>query len=89
MLSEKQILFFTNSEYGQASVMLAVAQEFLFHGEFSVHIASFAQLHSRVERIDKAAGRLMKCARCVLNSDYSSSKARNLKQHFTQFRVLP
>ncbi len=58
----KRILFFTNSEYGQSNVHLAVAYEAALKEDVEVHLASFAPLQSRVaelqERISqKTAGR--------------------------------
>lgn len=46
--TRKTILFFTNSEYGQANVMLAVAHEFLIRDEFNIHVATFADAGPRV-----------------------------------------
>ena len=47
----KTILLLTNSELGQANVMLAVLHELLQHHDFDVHIASFPQLESRVTEV--------------------------------------
>lgn len=51
--SRKSILFFTNSEHGQANVVLAVAYEFLLRGEFDVHIASYPALAPRIEHLNE------------------------------------
>lgn len=48
MAERKNILLLTNSEYGQANVMLAVVHELLLQREFDVHIASFQVLEQRV-----------------------------------------
>ncbi|KAJ5651929.1 hypothetical protein N7507_009355 [Penicillium longicatenatum] len=53
MLPSRNILFFTNSELGQANVVLAVAEEFLHRNEFSVHIASYSQLAPLVNELCK------------------------------------
>ncbi|KAJ5718684.1 hypothetical protein N7488_004330 [Penicillium malachiteum] len=51
--NQPNILFLTNSELGQANVSLAVAEEFLFQGEFRVHIASFKPLAASVEALNR------------------------------------
>lgn len=51
--SRKPILFFTNSEHGQANVILAVAYEFLLRGEFDVHIASYHAFAQRIEHLNE------------------------------------
>jgi hypothetical protein len=43
-----RILFFTNSESGQANVMLATLHELLIHDEYDIHLASFAPIPSRL-----------------------------------------
>jgi hypothetical protein len=45
----RKIIFFTSSEYGQASVVLAVAYELLLRQQHDIHIASFAPLEGRVK----------------------------------------
>ena len=50
--SRKYILFFTNCEYGQANVILAVAYELLLRDEFDVHIASFPELEPRIGHVN-------------------------------------
>lgn len=47
------ILFLTNSEYGQANVILAVAQELVRKDEFAVHLASFADFEPRISLINQ------------------------------------
>lgn len=49
----KPVLLFTNSEHGQANIVLAVAYEFLLQGEFDVHIASYQALAPRVEHLNE------------------------------------
>jgi hypothetical protein len=49
-LPRKRILFTTNSEYGQANVLLAVIYE-LVHRGCDVHVASFTPLRSRVDEL--------------------------------------
>jgi hypothetical protein len=51
MARQTQILFLTNSEFGQANVLLAVAQELLLRGNCDVHFASFSPLAKRVEEL--------------------------------------
>jgi len=48
----KKILFLTSSEYGQASVVLAVAYELLLRQTYDIHIASFAPLEGRVNDLN-------------------------------------
>ncbi|KAF9261535.1 UDP-Glycosyltransferase/glycogen phosphorylase, partial [Marasmius fiardii PR-910] len=45
------ILFFTNSEYGQANVVLGVAYQLAMTSNCNVHIASFPALQRRVEKL--------------------------------------
>jgi hypothetical protein len=52
--SRKKVLLFTNSEYGQANVILAVAYELLLLGEYEVHIASFKSLRSRINDLNRS-----------------------------------
>lgn len=54
----RSVLFLTNSELGQCNVALAVAEEFLRHGDFNVHFASFhaavpliQELNTRVDTV--------------------------------------
>ncbi|MCJ1249913.1 hypothetical protein MMC30_007139 [Trapelia coarctata] len=47
MDERKKILLMSNSERGQANVMLAVFHELLLHPEFDVHVASFQDLKAR------------------------------------------
>ncbi|KAH0156705.1 glycosyltransferase family 1 protein, partial [Aureobasidium melanogenum] len=58
MEKQRSLLFVTNSELGQASVILAVAYEFLLRPEYQVHIASFPVLHSHVDQLNDVATRL-------------------------------
>jgi hypothetical protein len=52
--SRKSILFFTNSEHGQANVMLAVAHEFLLRNEFDIHFATFSDGQARISQFNEA-----------------------------------
>jgi len=58
MEKRRSILFVTNSELGQASVILATAHEFLLRPEYKVHIASFPALQKEVEELNATAARL-------------------------------
>jgi hypothetical protein len=58
MEKRRSILFVTNSELGQASVILATAHEFLLRSEYKVHIASFPALRKEVEELNATAARL-------------------------------
>lgn len=51
----KRVLFMTNSEYGQANVILAVAYEFLLRQKYDVHVASFAPLKCRIPELNELA----------------------------------
>jgi hypothetical protein len=44
----KSLLFFTNSEWGQANVILATIHEFLVRDEYDIHLASYSPLKSRL-----------------------------------------
>ena len=52
---QQTVLFFTNSELGQASLCLAVAHEFLLRPSCNVHIASFTPLHDAISQLDSRA----------------------------------
>ncbi|KAH8424662.1 glycosyltransferase family 1 protein [Aspergillus melleus] len=52
------VLFFTNSEFGQASIILAVAHEFLLRPSYTVHIASFPSLASSIDTLNERAKEL-------------------------------
>nr|A0A411KZY6.1 RecName: Full=Glycosyltransferase buaB; AltName: Full=Burnettramic acids biosynthesis cluster protein B [Aspergillus burnettii]QBE85641.1 BuaB [Aspergillus burnettii] len=62
------VLFLTNSEFGQSSVVLAVAQELVRQSACEVHVASFSALKQQVEALNVAfhalPGRSMKEALC-------------------------
>ncbi|KAK6001619.1 hypothetical protein QM012_002950 [Aureobasidium pullulans] len=58
MEKRRSLLFVTNSELGQASVVLAVAYEFLLRPEYEVHIASFPALQDHVDQLNDMASRL-------------------------------
>ena len=51
MAPQKRILLLTNSEYGQANVILAVAQELHVQSNYEIHVASFSALQSRVDHL--------------------------------------
>lgn len=51
--ARKTVLFLTNSERGQANVVLAVAYELLLRDEVDVHIASWTPLEARVAELNK------------------------------------
>ncbi|KAL2222296.1 hypothetical protein M432DRAFT_636920 [Thermoascus aurantiacus ATCC 26904] len=46
-----RLLFVTNSEYGQTTVMLAVIHELLVRDEFDIHVASHSPLLPRVREL--------------------------------------
>jgi hypothetical protein len=46
-----KILLFTNSEYGQCNVFLAVAFELLSRGSISVHMSSYSPLVPRIKEL--------------------------------------
>ncbi|KAK7047221.1 hypothetical protein VNI00_006887 [Paramarasmius palmivorus] len=52
MPEESIVLFITNSEYGQANVVLAVAYELAQRPNVKVHIASFSPLRKRVAKLN-------------------------------------
>ncbi|KAI4716246.1 UDP-glucoronosyl and UDP-glucosyl transferase family protein [Aureobasidium sp. EXF-10727] len=58
MDKRRSLLFLTNSELGQASVVLAVAYEFLSRPDYEIHIASFPALQKDVEQLNEMAARL-------------------------------
>ncbi|KAI4847252.1 UDP-glucoronosyl and UDP-glucosyl transferase family protein [Aureobasidium sp. EXF-8845] len=58
MEKRRSILFVTNSELGQASVILAVAHELLLRPGYKVHIASFPALQTEVEELNATTARL-------------------------------
>lgn len=53
--SPKKILFLTNSDYGQANVVLATAYELMLTGDVQVHIASFEALRRSILATDQLA----------------------------------
>ena len=56
MSGQRKVLFLTNSEYGQANVVLAVTYELLLQNEVEVHIVSWPALAPRVTELN---GRLL------------------------------
>lgn len=72
------ILFVTNSELGQASVMLAVAHEFLIRSEHDVHIASFPALQTHVDELNDTADRLM--SGCSTKATFHTLSGRSMKE---------
>lgn len=55
MGNKTTILFLTNSEYGEANVILAAAYELLLHDNCDVHIASYSMLEKRVRDMNNGA----------------------------------
>lgn len=55
MAKRQSILFITNSELGQSTVILAVAHEFLLRPEYDVHIASFTALEGSISELNDDA----------------------------------
>ncbi|KAI8936459.1 hypothetical protein NX059_006865 [Plenodomus lindquistii] len=53
MSTKRSILFLSNSELGQASVVLAVAREVAVQSDCNVHVASFAPLKSHVDTLNQ------------------------------------
>lgn len=49
----KKVIFLTDSEYGQANVILAVAYEMLLLQQHEVHVASFAPLQARIKDLNE------------------------------------
>ncbi|KAH8881786.1 UDP-Glycosyltransferase/glycogen phosphorylase [Thozetella sp. PMI_491] len=49
--ARQRLLFFTNSEWGQAHVLLATIHEFLVRDEYEIHLASYSPLKSRLEEL--------------------------------------
>ncbi|KAL4918150.1 hypothetical protein BDW62DRAFT_210643 [Aspergillus aurantiobrunneus] len=57
-MTKQTLLFFTNRELGQATIVLAVAHEFLIRQSYTVHIASFLQLEAAVSQLNAKAATL-------------------------------
>lgn len=53
-MANQSVLFLTNAELGQSSVILAVAHEYLIRS-YNVHIASFPQLEDGVSQLNTQA----------------------------------
>ncbi|RDW56481.1 glycosyltransferase family 1 protein [Coleophoma crateriformis] len=53
MSNRKSVLFFTNEEFGQTNVILAVAYELLRQNEINVHIASWPAFQPRVAALSE------------------------------------
>ncbi|EOO03753.1 putative diacylglycerol acyltransferase family protein [Phaeoacremonium minimum UCRPA7] len=51
MENRKALLFFTNSEWGQANVILATIHEFLVRDRYEIHLASYSPLKKRVQEL--------------------------------------
>lgn len=49
MENRESLLFFTNSEWGQANVILATIHEFLLRDHYEIHLASYSPLKKRVQ----------------------------------------
>ena len=56
MSLKQSVLFLSNSELGQASVVLAVAHEVALQSDYNIHIASFAPLKSHVDALNRLSG---------------------------------
>ncbi|KAL5003448.1 hypothetical protein BDV10DRAFT_190867 [Aspergillus recurvatus] len=56
-MAKPTILFVTNQELGQATVVLSVAYEFLIRQSYDVHIVSFSQLEPEVSKLSAQAAR--------------------------------
>ncbi|KAL5051589.1 hypothetical protein BDW71DRAFT_202752 [Aspergillus fruticulosus] len=56
-MAKPTILFVTNQELGQATVVLSVAHEFLIRQSHDVHIASFSQLEPEISKLNAQAAR--------------------------------
>ncbi|KAL4978577.1 hypothetical protein BDW66DRAFT_158090 [Aspergillus desertorum] len=61
-MAKPTILFVTNQELGQATVILSVAHEFLIRRSHDVHIASFPQLELEVTKLNAQAARAARAA---------------------------
>lgn len=57
---KQSVLFFTNSELGQASVILSVAYEIAIQSDWDVTIASFTSLQSQVDALNRTFETTMK-----------------------------
>jgi hypothetical protein len=57
-MAKQSILFITNSELGQSTVVLAVAYEFLLRSEYDVHVASFPALEKAVLELNNDVSKL-------------------------------
>ncbi|KAI0534908.1 hypothetical protein GGR58DRAFT_33846 [Xylaria digitata] len=53
MAERKTVLFFTNSDFGQANVVLSTAYELLRQNRLNIHIASWAPLKPRLESLSQ------------------------------------
>ncbi|CBF70018.1 glycosyltransferase family 1 protein [Aspergillus nidulans FGSC A4] len=56
-MAKPTVLFVTNQELGQATVVLSVAYEFLIRQSYNVHIASSRQLEPEVSKLNAQAAR--------------------------------
>ncbi|KAK0196224.1 putative UDP-glucoronosyl and UDP-glucosyl transferase [Armillaria mellea] len=100
----KKVLFFTNSEYGQANIVLSVAHELCFRPDVEVHIASFPVLSPRIRdlqdrlRVTGSSARIffhplrgisLKEARIRRIGTNTPTHAPTLSGAFRSFRRLP
>jgi hypothetical protein len=53
MSSRNSVLFLTNSEYGQANVVLAVTHELLATNKLDIHVASWPVLEARIQALTR------------------------------------
>jgi hypothetical protein len=51
MSDRKSVLFFTNSDFGQVNVVLAVVYELLRQNQLNIHIASWLNLKERLDSL--------------------------------------
>jgi hypothetical protein len=59
MAQQRKFLFYSNSEHGQANVLLAVLHELLRHGDCEAHVASFLPLQTRLHTLEANSDRLI------------------------------
>lgn len=53
MPNRKSVLFFTNSDFGQVNVVLAIVYELLRQNQLDIHIASWPNLKDRLESLSR------------------------------------
>ncbi|EEB97975.1 hypothetical protein MPER_02602 [Moniliophthora perniciosa FA553] len=77
------ILFITNSEHGQANVILAVAHELAQRPDVEVHVASFSKLQNRVAKLSMLLPDASNAIQfhAIDGLDYKSRLARQVSVH--------